>query len=130
MIEHGVDPTAIKGTGKDGRLTKADVMAFLKEDDSNNVTPGEGAAERVATEGTVGPERSEKRVPMSRLRARIAERPFVVSSQLSVPITASVGLASMGFIDDTPERIFKRADNALYAAKRDGRNRVVSDAAA
>lgn len=65
-----------------------------------------------------------------RLRERIAERPFVVSSQLSVPITASVGLASMGFVDDTPERIFKRADNALYAAKRDGRNRVVSDAAA
>jgi len=74
LEEHDLDATMVAGTGKDGRLTKADVMAFLKEDDSNNVTPGEGAAERVATEGTVGPERSEKRVPMSRLRARIAER--------------------------------------------------------
>ena len=64
-----------------------------------------------------------------RLREHIAERPFVVSPQLSVPITASVGLASIGCAQDTPERIFKRADNALYAAKRDGRNRVVADAA-
>ena len=64
-----------------------------------------------------------------RLRERVAERPFVVSPQLSVPITASVGLASVGCAQDTPERIFKRADNALYAAKRDGRNRVVANAA-
>jgi hypothetical protein len=33
----------VTGTGKDGRLTKADVMAFLKADDSSNVTPGDPA---------------------------------------------------------------------------------------
>jgi two-component system, cell cycle response regulator len=44
-------------------------------------------------------------------------------------VTASVGVASLEFPDDTPELILKRADQALYCAKRDGRNRVVSDAA-
>ena len=30
VLEHGVDPSAIKGTGKDGRLTKEDVLAAAK----------------------------------------------------------------------------------------------------
>ncbi len=64
-----------------------------------------------------------------RLLARIAEKPFRVSSELSVPITASVGLSTIDSANDTPEIIFKRADNALYAAKRAGRNRVMSEAA-
>ena len=44
-------------------------------------------------------------------------------------VTASVGVATLERADDTPETMFKRADNALYAAKREGRNRVVADAA-
>jgi diguanylate cyclase (GGDEF)-like protein len=44
-------------------------------------------------------------------------------------ITASVGVAAREFAGDTPELILKRADQALYCAKRDGRNRVVADAA-
>jgi two-component system cell cycle response regulator len=44
-------------------------------------------------------------------------------------VTASVGVAALEFTDDTPDLILKRADQALYCAKRDGRNRVVADAA-
>ncbi|MBU2532267.1 MAG: PleD family two-component system response regulator [Alphaproteobacteria bacterium] len=64
-----------------------------------------------------------------RLRECIAEAPFVINSQTTIEVTASVGLATMMGAGDTTEALFKRADNALYAAKRAGRNRVMSDAA-
>jgi two-component system cell cycle response regulator len=44
-------------------------------------------------------------------------------------VTASVGISTLEYQEDTPEALFKRADNALYSAKREGRNRVVADAA-
>ena len=73
LDEHDLDATMVMGSGKDGRITKGDVMSFLKADDSSNVTPGDPAP--AASETVVsGFERSEKRVPMTRLRARIAER--------------------------------------------------------
>jgi two-component system, cell cycle response regulator len=64
-----------------------------------------------------------------RLRACIAAEPFQPNSETRLRVTASVGLATMEHRDDTAETLFKRADQALYAAKRDGRNRVVADAA-
>jgi two-component system cell cycle response regulator len=64
-----------------------------------------------------------------RVRACIAAEPFRVNASTQVSITTSVGIAMLERTDDTPETIFKRADNALYSAKRDGRNRVVADAA-
>ena len=64
-----------------------------------------------------------------RLRANIAAENFTINSELSIRVTASVGLGTLERADDTPETIFKRADNALYAAKRRGRNRVAADAA-
>jgi two-component system cell cycle response regulator len=64
-----------------------------------------------------------------RLRACIAAEPFRLNAATSIPVTASVGLAALENPEETPETIFKRADNALYAAKREGRNRVAADAA-
>jgi len=65
-----------------------------------------------------------------RLRKQIAGEPFCrEGSGQGLVVTASVGLATLEAADDTPETILKRADQALYCAKRDGRNRVVADAA-
>ena len=65
-----------------------------------------------------------------RLRQCIAAAPFYAGETVGVlQVTASVGVAALEFADDTPELILRRADQALYCAKRDGRNRVVSDAA-
>ena len=64
-----------------------------------------------------------------RLRACVAAEPFQVNSQTQLRVTASVGLAALERTEDTAETLFKRADLALYSAKREGRNRVVADAA-
>ncbi|MGH1418623.1 MAG: PleD family two-component system response regulator [Hyphomicrobiaceae bacterium] len=64
-----------------------------------------------------------------RMREFIACEEFAVNADLKIPITASIGLATLEGADDTPATLYKRADNALYAAKRSGRNRVMSEAA-
>ncbi|MEJ2129161.1 MAG: 2-oxoglutarate dehydrogenase complex dihydrolipoyllysine-residue succinyltransferase [Woeseiaceae bacterium] len=74
LDEHDLDETMVIGTGKDGRITKGDVLSFLKSDDSDNVTPGDPSPVVAEDETAVALERSEQRVPMTRLRARIAER--------------------------------------------------------
>jgi two-component system cell cycle response regulator len=65
-----------------------------------------------------------------RLRRRIAAKPFVISQgQRSIPVTLSIGISALRGQDDNAISLVKRADQALYRAKRDGRNRVVPDAA-
>jgi two-component system cell cycle response regulator len=65
-----------------------------------------------------------------RLRRGIAGEPFTVQQGAkSLNVTLSIGIAALASPADTPAVILKRADQALYRAKRDGRNRVVSDAA-
>lgn len=74
LDEHDLDPTIVTGSGKDGRITKSDVMAYLKTHSDENVTPGDAAAEYQASAIETATRRTEERVPMTRLRARIAER--------------------------------------------------------
>lgn len=73
LDEHDLDATIVVGTGKGGRITKADVMGYLKSHADENVMPGDPApAVTVGHDPAVA--RNEQRVPMTRLRARISER--------------------------------------------------------
>jgi two-component system cell cycle response regulator len=64
-----------------------------------------------------------------RLRRRIASDPFPIQKGARmIEVTISIGIAALR-PNDNPAAIIKRADQALYRAKRDGRNRVVPDAA-
>ena len=68
VLEHGIDPASIKGTGKDGRITKDDVVAAAQ---AKAASP----APAISTAATAsGPERREERVKMTRLRQTIAKR--------------------------------------------------------
>lgn len=64
-----------------------------------------------------------------RIRTRIASEAFQTPQGTRIRVTSSVGIATLEGENDTPESILKRADNALYAAKRRGRNRIASTAA-
>ena len=64
-----------------------------------------------------------------RVREAVAERGFEAGGPRTLAVTISVGVALNEGETDTPETLLKRADVALYRAKREGRNRVVFDAA-
>lgn len=65
-----------------------------------------------------------------RLRRRIAGEPFKIQQgHTSIDVTISIGIAALESQNDSAMLLLKRADQALYRAKRDGRNRVVADAA-
>jgi two-component system cell cycle response regulator len=65
-----------------------------------------------------------------RLRRKIAAEPFPIEQgRRTIDVTISIGIAALESPNDTAAQLMKRADQALYRAKRNGRNRVVADAA-
>ncbi len=121
MREHRVDPGAIRGTGRGGRITKSDVLDHVggsSRDAGNGAGPSPGATAK--SQDTAGlPERSdppkpaspqgspgattapagrrtERRVPMSRLRARIAER--LVQAQHSAAMLTTFNEVDMSSV--------------------------------
>ncbi len=75
VLEHGVDPTQIKGTGKDGRLTKEDVLAAAKAKQAVPAASASGPAPAPEAEtAKASGERREERVKMTRMRQTIARR--------------------------------------------------------
>lgn len=72
--EHQLDPAKIKGSGLDGRLTKGDVLEYLNK--GTQPAPATAAVTRPAAPmvRAVSGSRQDRRVAMTRMRARIAER--------------------------------------------------------
>jgi 2-oxoglutarate dehydrogenase E2 component (dihydrolipoamide succinyltransferase) len=87
MAENGIDPASVAGSGRDGRITKADVIgaapaaAAVPASPAPVPAPAAAAPARAPLPDVKAPinmqflgERPEQRVPMSRLRARVAQR--------------------------------------------------------
>ena len=75
VSEHNLDPDAITGTGKDGRLVKADVMAAIEAGGAPAAAPAPAATPApAAVRAPASAEPREERVRMSPLRKRIAQR--------------------------------------------------------
>ena len=96
VTEHDLDPTAITGTGKDGRLTKGDVLAYLESAASDPPVsepeaPAPPPAPATSSDG-------ERREPMSHIRTRIAER--LVSAQQTAAMLTTFNEVDMSGIFD------------------------------
>jgi len=112
--EHGLDPAEIRGTGRDGRISKADVMAFLEkqpkegEAKSGEAKGGEAAAAKTPATAAAKPAaaprgaREERRVPMTRMRTRIAER--LVDAQATAAMLTSFNEVDLGAVMDIRKR--------------------------
>ena len=74
LKEHQIDPEDINGSGKDGRVTKADIVKYLEVSVETKVETDTlpKSQDEIITHAST--ERQEERVPMSRLRATIAKR--------------------------------------------------------
>jgi 2-oxoglutarate dehydrogenase E2 component (dihydrolipoamide succinyltransferase) len=107
--EKGVDVSAISGTGRGGRVTKGDVLEAMQADRPPAAkappaiqTPAPVRAPAPAVDPGVRGERPEQRVPMSRLRARIAER--LVQSQSTAAILTTFNEVNMQPVIDLRNR--------------------------
>jgi 2-oxoglutarate dehydrogenase E2 component (dihydrolipoamide succinyltransferase) len=93
--EKGIDPARIAGSGRGGRVTKADVLAAGAQPAAAS-TPAQAAPraqpQAVNVNAILG-DRPEQRVPMSRLRARIAER--LLESQSNAAILTTFNEVNM-----------------------------------
>ena len=121
VAETGVNPQDVPGTGRGGRITKGDVIRHLEggrataEPAAASVQPPEAAQKAAAQSAPAPPpvrttqpsgERPEQRVPMSRLRARIAER--LIQSQSTAAILTTFNEVNMQPVMDLRSRFKDR----------------------
>ncbi|MDP4533451.1 dihydrolipoyltranssuccinase [Marinobacter salarius] len=94
--ENSVDPDAVEGTGKDGRVTKEDVQNHIDAGKSSGAssTPASKPAGDMPQVDVGSGERPEKRVPMTRLRASIAKR--LVNAQQTAAMLTTFNEVNMG----------------------------------
>jgi 2-oxoglutarate dehydrogenase E2 component (dihydrolipoamide succinyltransferase) len=112
--EHAVDATKMTGSGREGRITKADVMEQIARAQPPAAPPQAAPAARPALPPAPAPVsvekllagRPEQRVPMSRLRARIAER--LVQSQSTAAILTTFNEVNMQPVMDLRKRYQER----------------------
>ncbi len=85
--ENGIDPNSLRGTGKDGRVTKEDVVAAVEAKKSAPAAAAKPAAPAASAPIFADGDRVEKRVPMTRLRAKVAERLVEAQSSMAMLTT-------------------------------------------
>jgi 2-oxoglutarate dehydrogenase E2 component (dihydrolipoamide succinyltransferase) len=105
LDEHGLDAADIRGSGREGRISKADVMAFLEKRDKGEKDE-KGEKGKPETKPSAPPDkrgaREERRVPMTRMRTRIAER--LVEAQSTAAMLTSFNEVDLGAVMEIRKR--------------------------
>jgi 2-oxoglutarate dehydrogenase E2 component (dihydrolipoamide succinyltransferase) len=114
--ENKINPAAVTATGRDGRLTKADVAGFLDKKPAAALAPAPAAAAVPAAArpaavpaGSRGA-RAEQRVAMSRLRQRVAQR--LVEAQSTQALLTSFNEVDLGAVQDLRARYKDRFEKS------------------
>ena len=110
--EAGIDTSTLTGSGRDGRVTKADVVAAIDNRGPSLTGPSASASEATVSEPVPG-ERVERRVPMTRLRARIAER--MVEAQRNAAM-----LTTFNEVDMTAVMAMRKQHQEKFVARHNG----------
>lgn len=87
VAEHGLEAGQIEGSGRGGRVTKGDVLALLATQKAPGTPAAEAAPPQVGAHVALAGERPEQRVPMTRLRQRVAERLLAAQAQHAILTT-------------------------------------------
>lgn len=114
--EHKLDPAAVSGSGRDGRVSKADVVKHLSAQESAPAgASATGKPTPVPTPMAMrGGTRAEQRVPMTRLRARIAER--MVQAQSTQALLTSFNEVDLKAVNELRAR-YKDSFEKTHGAK-------------
>jgi 2-oxoglutarate dehydrogenase E2 component (dihydrolipoamide succinyltransferase) len=110
--EHKLEPGTIPGSGRDGRITKGDVLSHLTSRDTA-ATPAGSASVGQGASVPAGP-RAERRVPMTRLRARIAER--LVQAQATAAMLTTFNEVDLTAVNELRAR-YKERFEKLHGAR-------------
>jgi len=105
--ETGIDPASVAGTGRDGRVTKEDMLTAQKAPPA--ATPAPAAKSAPAPQAAAGA-RTEERVPMTRLRTKIAER--MMQSKNSIAMLTSFNEVNMKAVMDTRKKYAEAFEKA------------------
>ena len=112
--ENGIDPNSVKGTGKDGRVTKEDLVAAIEAKKSAPAAAKPAASAAAAPVVTAGGDRSEKRVPMTRLRAKVAERLVEAQSNMAMLTTFNeVDMTEVMALRSKYKDLFEKTHNGV-----------------
>ncbi|WP_134615549.1 2-oxoglutarate dehydrogenase complex dihydrolipoyllysine-residue succinyltransferase [Pseudomonas aeruginosa] len=110
----GIDPNSIAGTGKGGRVTKEDVVAAVEAKKNAPAAPAKPAAPAAEAPIFAAGDRVEKRVPMTRLRAKVAER--LVEAQSAMAMLTTFNEVNMKPIMDLRSKykdLFEKKHNGV-----------------
>lgn len=113
--ENGIDPNSIAGTGKGGRVTKEDVVAAVEAKKNVPAAAAKPAAASAAAAAVVATgDRTEKRVPMTRLRAKIAERLVEAQSTMAMLTTFNeVDMTEVMALRSKYKDLFEKSHNGV-----------------